>query len=120
TMLGPEVLDSERYSEILFRSTSVEPAGADRWKVRGDLTLHGQTHPVAVDVTRKDGHYLGYAVLKQTAFGIKPVSIAGGTIRVKDDVKVEFDIVMAATQAVISRPSAVVISSESPCLVDTH
>ncbi len=28
TMLGPEVLDAERYPEIIFRSTAAEPAGA--------------------------------------------------------------------------------------------
>src|SRR6267154_4938596 len=48
TMLGPEVLDVQSYPEIVFRSTSVEPSGPDSWKVRGDLTLHGQTHSVAL------------------------------------------------------------------------
>jgi hypothetical protein len=31
--------------------------------------------------------------LKQSAFGIEPIRIAGGTVKVKDEVKVEFDIV---------------------------
>jgi polyisoprenoid-binding protein YceI len=85
-------LDSERYPEIVFRSTAAEPAGADSWKVSGALTLHGQTRPVTVEVTEKAGHYLGNALLKQTDFAIKPVRIAGGTVRVKDTVRIEFDI----------------------------
>jgi polyisoprenoid-binding protein YceI len=91
-MLGPKVLDSERYPEIVFKSTAVEPAGSGAWKVHGDLTLHGQTRPVDVDVSEKDGHYIGKAVLKQTDFGIRPVRIAGGTVRVKDEIRIEFDI----------------------------
>ena len=95
TTLGPEVLNSEHFPEIVFKSTAVEPNGADRWAVRGELTLHGQTRPVAVDVSYRAGHYTGQATLKQTEFGIKPVSIAGGTVKVKDAVRVEFDIQLA-------------------------
>src|SRR6266571_2624105 len=45
TMLGPEVLDSERHQEIVFKSTGAEPAGPGRWTLRGNLTLRGQTRP---------------------------------------------------------------------------
>jgi|SRR6516162_1330663 polyisoprenoid-binding protein YceI len=92
TMLGPRVLDAERYPEIHFRSTAVKPEGTDHWLVTGDLDLHGQTHPVTVDVTLKNGLYNGTAILKQTMFGITPVTIAGGAVRVKDDLKIDFQI----------------------------
>jgi polyisoprenoid-binding protein YceI len=92
TMLGPKVLDSEKFPEIRFRSTSIGEAGDDKWVVRGDLTLHGQTHQVKVDVAGRDGHYLGSARLSQKDFGITPVSIAGGSIKVKDEVRVEFEV----------------------------
>jgi len=95
TMEGPQVLDAERYSEIHFRSTGVEPKGADHWLVTGNLELHGQTHAVTVEVTLKDGIYKGSGTLKQTAFGITPVTIAGGTVKVKDDVKLDFEIALA-------------------------
>jgi len=36
--------------------------------------------------------YQGAAVLKQTGFGITPVKVAGGTVKVKDEVKVAFSI----------------------------
>jgi len=93
TMLGPQVLDTEHYPEIHFKSTVIEPR-ADSWVVRGMLELHGQSHPVEVEATLKDGVYRGTAALKQTAFGIKPVSIAGGTVNVKDEVRIEFEIAL--------------------------
>ena len=96
TMEGAEVLDSKRFSEIHFQSTEVEPKGADHWLVHGKLDLHGQTHPVSVEVTLKDERYQGTALLKQTQFGITPVKIAGGTVKVKDEIKIDFSI--AATK----------------------
>jgi hypothetical protein len=95
TMESPTVLDSERFPQISFRSTSVERLGNDHWKVHGDLALHGQMSPVVVDVALKDAHYLGSAVIKQRDFGITPISLAGGTVKVKDEVRIEFDITFA-------------------------
>ncbi len=92
TMLGPEVLDSERFPEIIFQSQVAEPAGTDRWTLRGNLTLHGETRPVSVEVSLKNGHYMGHATMKQSDFGIKPVRAAGGTVKVKDEIRVEFDV----------------------------
>lgn len=94
TMEGPEVLDSERFLEISFASTSVGAAGEQRWIVDGNLALHGQTKPVRVEVSLNNGRYKGSATVKQSDFGIKPVSVGGGTVKVKDQVKIEFEIVL--------------------------
>ena len=94
TMQGAEVLDVGHFSEIHFQSIAVEPNGADHWIVRGNLDLHGQTHPISFDVAFKDGFYQGTAALKQTGFGITPVSVAGGTVKVKDEVKIAFSIAL--------------------------
>lgn len=91
-MVGPKVLDVEKYPEIKFHSTSVEPAGSGKWVAHGELMLHGQTRPVTVDVQGDKGHYSGSATLKQTDFGITPITIAGGAVKVKDEVRVEFEI----------------------------
>ena len=92
TMLGPEVLDAANYKEIRFRSTSALAGEAGAWKVAGQLTLHGATKPVSMDVHEKDGHYSGSCRFNITDFGIKPVKVAGGTVKVKDEVQVDFDI----------------------------
>jgi polyisoprenoid-binding protein YceI len=94
TMLGPEVLDCERHQEIVFKSTGAEPAGQGRWTLRGNLTLRGQTRPVTVQVTLKDGRYAGEATVKLTEFGIKPPGKAG--VRAKDEVRIEFDVRLAS------------------------
>lgn len=91
-MLGPKVLDVKRFPEIAFRSTSIESAGPEKWTVQGELSLHGETRPVKVEVEGANGHYRGSARLRQTEFGITPITIAGGAIKVKNEVKVEFEI----------------------------
>jgi len=98
-MLGPEVLDADRFRQIRFHSTVVQRLEAARWLVRGDLDLHGQTHQVAVKVALENGRYKGSTTLRQTEFGITPISIAGGAVKVKDEITIEFDI------AVVDGPS---------------
>jgi polyisoprenoid-binding protein YceI len=92
TMLSPKVLDSGQFPEIGFHSTAVQPAGEGQWAVTGDLTLHGQTHPVKVEVHARNGHYTGSAELKQRDFGIEPITVGGGAGKVKNELRVEFDI----------------------------
>lgn len=94
TMLGSDVLNVSRFASIVFRATSAEGA-AGAWNVRGDLSLHGATHPVSCVVRENAGHYIGAATFKQSDFGIKPVSAAGGTVKVKDEVRIQFDIQLA-------------------------
>jgi len=43
-------LDVAKYPTITFKSTKIEPDGTDKWKVTGDLTLHGVTKPVVLEV----------------------------------------------------------------------
>jgi polyisoprenoid-binding protein YceI len=92
TMLGPKVLDSGQFPEIRFRSTAVEGAGDGRWTVTGDLTLHGQTHLVKLEVRAQNGHYQGSAQIKQKDFGIEPLVVGGGAVKVKNELRVEFDV----------------------------
>ena len=94
TMLSDKVLDSSKFPEIAFVSRDVKPAGNTAYTVTGDLTLHGVTHPVTMSVALANGHYTGAVKLKQTDFGIQPIKIAGGSVKVKDEVEISFDIVL--------------------------
>ena len=94
TMLGPEVLDSEHHQEIVFKSTGAEPAGPGSWTLQGNLTLRGETRPVTMQVTLKDGRYSGEATVKLTDFGIKPPGKAG--VHAKNEVKIVFDVRLAS------------------------
>ena len=89
-----KVLQSTQYPEISFRSTSVVKGGTDTWVVKGDLTLHGETHPVSATVHKQQGAYAGSCRLKQTAFGIQPVSV-GGVVKVKNELEILFSVVRA-------------------------
>jgi polyisoprenoid-binding protein YceI len=93
TMQGAAVLDVEKFPEISYQSTTVTSSGDAHWEVRGNLTLLGRKQPVVVEVSLESGHYRGSASIKQSAFGIEPIRIAGGTVKVKDGLKIEFDIV---------------------------
>jgi polyisoprenoid-binding protein YceI len=85
-------LDIAKYPEIDFRSTHVEKVAEGLYKVDGVLTLHGAAKPVSVVVKREGDSYSGHTVIKQTDFGIKPISLGGGIIKIKDPLDIDFQI----------------------------
>ncbi len=92
-MLGPEVLDVAHYPEIVFHSTQVRSDRPGHLVITGLLTVRNRTEPVTVNAALDGGTYRGSGTLKQTAFGIKPITIAGGTVKVKDEIKLDFVVV---------------------------
>ena len=85
-----KVLESATYPEIRFISQSIRPVGERRWLVAGDLALHGKTKTIQVDVEQRGEEYSGETAIKRTDFGIRPVSAAGGTVRVKNELRISF------------------------------
>lgn len=73
-----DFFDAEKYPAITFNSTKTEAAGDNKLRVTGDLTVHGVTKPVVLDVSlNKTGeHPLG----KRAAVGFD----ASTTIRRSD------------------------------------
>ena len=55
TLMGPGWFDAETYPQAIFKSTAINVTGDNTGTVTGDLTLHGQTHPVTLDVTFNGG-----------------------------------------------------------------
>lgn len=97
-----EVLETRRYPEISFESNNVvlTRTGEGRYRARiiGNLTLHGVTQNniwLNGEVTvNNDGlRAKGDCALKQTDYRIKLVSVAGGTLKIKNEVKCSFDLV---------------------------
>jgi polyisoprenoid-binding protein YceI len=99
TMLGAQVLDVQRYPKMTFASTSIAVKTQTTTVldaiVTGQLTLHNVTRSITVPVTvRREGNTLtatGRFPVKQTEYGIKPVSV-GGVVSVKDAVDISFTI----------------------------
>jgi polyisoprenoid-binding protein YceI len=105
--LQDRVLESTAYPEIVFQSSSVKVnlagPGQYRIEVLGQLSLHGVTreHSVSARVTvgpdrlRASGEFS----LHQTDYGIELVSVAGGALKVKDELKCSFDILASSVRA---------------------
>jgi polyisoprenoid-binding protein YceI len=47
----PDFLDAGKYPTVTFKSTKVQPLGGHKFKVTGDLTVHGVTKPVVLAAT---------------------------------------------------------------------
>lgn len=92
TMKGPKVLDAARFPEIAFRSKAVRALASQHYEAVGELTLHGVTREVSVPVMVESGLYRGAVKIRQSEFGMTSVKIAGGAVRVKDEIEVEFAI----------------------------
>jgi polyisoprenoid-binding protein YceI len=94
-----EVLESDKFAEIVYQcpSSKVTSPGPAQLSLAGDLTLRGVTRmqPVSARVylTGEVLRGSGEATVRQSEFGIRPVTVAGGMLKVKDEVKVTFDIV---------------------------
>jgi len=99
--MNKSVLESAKYPEIVFATSSVSASqlGEGRYQanLNGILTMHGVSRPVAIpaqvtlmgDMLRAGGEF----PILQSSFGIAPVSVAGGTLKLKDELKFAFDIV---------------------------
>jgi polyisoprenoid-binding protein YceI len=85
-------LETARYREIAFQSSHIEKAAEGEWRVDGTLSLHGVSKPIRLNVRRDGDAFTGRTILKQTDFGIKPISIGGGAIKVKNEIEIEFRI----------------------------
>lgn len=76
-----DFFDVAKYPTITFKSTAIEKTGANTGKVTGDLTMHGVTKPVTLDVTFNNGgqhmmfkkYDLGFSAtttIKRSEFGM--------------------------------------------------
>jgi polyisoprenoid-binding protein YceI len=95
-----EVLESDGYSEIVYECSKVSASktgDGQYWvALSGELSLHGVTRsqPVAARVTLSGDtlRAAGEFSLLQSDYEIEPVSAAGGTVKLKDELKLSFDI----------------------------
>jgi hypothetical protein len=99
-MLGPEVLDANRFQRISFHSITAERLGAGKWLVRGELELHGRIRDISLHAYLENGRYKGSATLRQSDYGIAPISIVGGTVKVKDEIRIDFDVAISDRLAI--------------------
>jgi polyisoprenoid-binding protein YceI len=100
TTMRTDVLEISAFPEIGYRAGDCAAERIDqgryRARIAGQLSLHGVTrpHPVTAEVVVfADGARLrGETGLRLSDFRLRPVTAVGGTIRLKDELRVAFDI----------------------------
>jgi polyisoprenoid-binding protein YceI len=101
TVMNQSVLESEKYPDIVFEGTGASPnqVGEGRYQINlnGNLSLHGVSGSLMVPIQLTFlGEMLrasGECSIAQSDYGIQPVSVAGGGLKLKDELKFTFDIV---------------------------
>lgn len=51
---GPDFFDAKRFPTLNFKSTKIAKVGAKKYKITGDLTIHGVTKSVTLDAELSD------------------------------------------------------------------
>jgi polyisoprenoid-binding protein YceI len=91
------VLESREYPLIKFRSSSANRVAEGVSRVAGTLSLHGVDKTVSVEVKRAGDAWTGASRIKQTDFAIRPVTVAGGVVKVKNELEISFEIYSASS-----------------------
>ena len=92
-------LEVDKYPTITFVSTGVEPAGQDRYELRGDLTIKGNTHPVVLEVTKYGefndpammGHRIAYSAhtqINRKDYGLSFNMVLDGRFVVSEQIQI--------------------------------
>jgi polyisoprenoid-binding protein YceI len=101
TLTGPNWFDAAAYPKAVFRSTSVQKTGENTGRVMGDLTLHGVTAPITLDVAfnggaqdiLRGGYVVGFSAkgtISRKAFGVdRYESLVGDAV----DIEIEAELV---------------------------
>jgi polyisoprenoid-binding protein YceI len=100
-MMNEQVLEPSKYADIVYDAPSVSIARIDSAlfaaALNGTLTFHGvtrnQTISARIAVFEEMLRASGEFILNQSDFGIKPISVAGGALKVKDELKFSFEMV---------------------------
>jgi polyisoprenoid-binding protein YceI len=78
TITGPDFMDATQFPDLAFHGACQGNT------VAGSLTLHGQTHPFALDLERSPNGIIATGRLKRAEWGITSHPFTGGsTIRIR-------------------------------------
>ncbi|MFI2779769.1 YceI family protein [Streptomyces sp. ALB3] len=93
-VVGRDFLNAAKYPRISFVSTAVQLVGKDVYRMTGDLTIRGITHPVVLDLT-----YIGYVT---DPFGYERVGFDGTTTINRSDWGLTYNARLAEGGAMVS------------------
>lgn len=91
-------LEADKFPPMTFKSTSVVPAGTDRYTLTGDLTIKGTTRSVALEVLKYGkfndpmmGHRIAYSAsgqINRKEFGLSFNMMLDGRFVVSDEIQI--------------------------------
>lgn len=104
---GKDFFETDKFPDITFKSTAIKPKGKGKFVMTGDLTMHGVTKPVTLDVDgpsqvikdKQGNHKVGFAAagkVNRKDFGITYNSVLdGGGVALGEEVPITLDIEMS-------------------------
>jgi polyisoprenoid-binding protein YceI len=99
-----DFLDVEKFPAITFVSTKIDGAGSD-WKVTGDLTIHGVTRPVTLEVE-------GLAPEAKDPWGNTKTGASASTKISRKDFGMEFNMVLETGGVMVGDEIAITLELE--------
>jgi polyisoprenoid-binding protein YceI len=94
-------LEIDKYPVMTFASTSIEAAGEDKYKLTGDLTIKGNTHPVTLDLHKYGefndpmmGHRIAYGAttaINRREFGLTMNVMLDGRFVVSEEIQISIE-----------------------------
>lgn len=99
-----DFFETEKFPDIIFKSTAIKPKGKGKFAMTGELTMHGVTKPVTLDVEgpsaqikdKQGNHKVGFSAagtIKRKDFGITYNSVLdGGGVALGEEVPITLDI----------------------------
>ena len=94
-------LEIDKFPTMSFKSTKIEPAGGNHYKLTGDLTIKGNTKPITLNVTNLGefndpnmGHRIGYSAegeINRKDFGMNFEMMLDGKFIVSNEIKINIE-----------------------------
>jgi len=102
-LASPDFFDAAQFPKLTFDSKKIEAAGKGEYKMTGDLTMHGVTHPVTLDVTQTGGgkdpwgnERIGFSArgsLSRAAWGLTwNQALEAGGVLVSDKIEIDIEV----------------------------
>ncbi len=94
--MAKKVLHPDKYPNVNFCSKEIQEKEGG-YHINGELSLHGVTKSIDFDIDTNGEHLKGMITLLQKDYGIKPFKAMMGTLRIKNEINIGFDLSLSQT-----------------------
>ena len=109
---SPDFLEVDKFPTITFKSTKVEVTGENEGKITGDLTIHGVTKPVTLNV-----EHLG---IVNSPFGDKRAGFTGSTKINREDWGLTYNMALEAGGFLVGKDLKIELDLEAILVPETE